>query len=447
MVAETQRRPIAVLVFVSACLLIAMAFTGRLAPVFSPDSEGYVNFDWSAPLSQTRTIGYPAFLAVMSVFGEDQVAVPCGHWLALAVSCIVFYWGLNRIGYRCSTAMWCAMATLLGRGVWDLGNQVIADSLAISLAIATTGCFLAAIASSIKSWPFVACVLLTFLTYQVRPAFLFLLPLWPLGALLPQMWTAPFPGWSSRIKTAATFAAGTALPFVAFCTLRAGLVEHWGLVSFGGANIVGVAGQFLDEKIVPELSDDVRPLANGILQKREHVADYQTPSNFAAMEAMFNPTVWEMAVPVAEELNTGDAVAMNESLTSLSHQLLKLRPQSYVRWLLWNLNHARQQIIQLTAFDKGTLVAGLLFLFAHLCSLRKLGERSTAPVTDLQQIEHRERHVLLWLALLFAAGKTALVILVEPANDRYITPAMVLLPAVIIVFCAQYASTTCRRSS
>lgn len=431
---ESHRRSIAVLIGVAALLLTAMAFTGRLNPQFSDDSEGYVTFDWSAPFSQARTVGYPLFLAVLNVFAAKQSAVPIAHWFALVVSCIVLYWGLCRIGFRSWTAAWCAVVTLVGRGVWDLGDQVIADSLGISLAIAATGCFLAAIAAGTRSRAFVSCILLTCVAYQVRPAFLFLLPLWPLAALLPQMWVAPFPGWKARFRTAVMFAAGTALPFVAFCSLRAALVGHFGLVSFGGANIVGVAGQFLDEGLVARLSEDVRPLANDILQKRAVMANHQAPDNFLAMEAMFNPTVWEMAVPAGKERYGDDEVALNQALTSLSHQVLSIRRKEYVRWLLWNLNHARQQLIQLTAFDKGTLIAALLFLVAHLWSLKR-------PVISAaaSEIEHRERHILLWLALLFAAGKTALVILVEPANDRYMTPAMVLFPAVIAVFAAQYA--------
>lgn len=436
---ESHRRSIAVLIGVAILMLVGLAATGRLSPKFSPDSIGYITFDWSAPLSQARTVGYPLLLGLLNVFGEKQAAVPLAHWMALTLSCIVFYWGLCRMGFRQWTAAWCAIVTLLGRGVWDWGNQVIADSLAISLAIAATGCFLAAIAAGTRSRAFVSCVLLTFVAYQVRPAFLFLLPLWPLAALLPQMWVAPFPGWKVRFRTAAMFAAGTALPFLAFCAFRAVMVGHFGLVSFGGANIVGVAGQFLDEGLVPQLSEDVQPLANDILQKRDTVADYQTPGNFLAMEAMFNPTVWEMAVPAGKERYGDDEVALNQALTSLSHQVLKVRRKEYARWLLWNLNHARQQLIQLTAFDKGTLVAALLFLVAHLWGLKR-------PVVSVaaSQVAHRERHILFWLALLFAAGKTALVVLVEPANDRYMTPAMVLWPAVITVFCAQYAGTMFR---
>jgi hypothetical protein len=433
-------RSLAALVAVAGLLLILLATTERLSPTFMPDSEGYVNFDWSAPLSQTRTVGYPLFLVVVGLFGKDQVAVPLFHWLALSLASIVFYWGLCRIGFRPWTAAWCAIATLLGRSVWDLGHQVIADSLAISLTVAATGFFLGAIATSVRSWAMLGCIGFTFAAYQVRPAFLFLLPLWPLAALLPQMWTAAFPGWKSRIRMSAIFAAGSALPFVAFCIFRGASVGHWGLVSFGGANIVGVAGQLLDEALVAQLTEDVRPLAMRIVQLRNELPEYEPPTSFTAMESMFNPMVWKIAVPVAEGLYRDDRVTLNQSLTNLSHQVLWLRSAAYARWLLWNLNHARQQIIRLTAFDKGTMLAGLLFLFTHLLSLRSCPSELRSSNPEARWIQHRERHILLWLAILFAAGKTALVILVEPANDRYMSPAMVLLPAAFTVFCAQYAT-------
>ncbi len=50
----------------------------------------------------------------------------------------------------------------------------------------------------------------------------------------------------------------------------------------------------------------------------------------------------------------------------------------------------------------------------------------------------RDVHLVLWTALAFAVAKGALVVLVEPANDRYMTGAMSLLPAALTIFASGY---------
>jgi hypothetical protein len=50
----------------------------------------------------------------------------------------------------------------------------------------------------------------------------------------------------------------------------------------------------------------------------------------------------------------------------------------------------------------------------------------------------REALLLLSTALAFAAAKTALVILVEPAIDRYMTAAITFLPPALAVYAARY---------
>jgi hypothetical protein len=48
----------------------------------------------------------------------------------------------------------------------------------------------------------------------------------------------------------------------------------------------------------------------------------------------------------------------------------------------------------------------------------------------------RESHIMFWLALGFLGTKVLLVILVQPANSRYMTGASCLVPAVFAVWTA-----------
>ena len=65
------------------------------------------------------------------------------------------------------------------------------------------------------------------------------------------------------------------VPFLLFCFLRWVVVGHFGLVSFGGMNIIGIAGQFLTEDMIPKLPETVQPLAVRVLATRaERVATF-----------------------------------------------------------------------------------------------------------------------------------------------------------------------------
>ncbi|HUQ71466.1 MAG TPA: hypothetical protein VM165_18200, partial [Planctomycetaceae bacterium] len=240
-----------------------------------------------------------------------------------------------------------------------------------------------------------------------------------------------------HVWLAASLAVTTIAPYVVFCGLRWSVVGHAGLVSFGGYNIVGIAGQAIDEPLLSELSADVQPLAREILQRRRSAA---VPSDYTAMVDGFNPVIWEVAVPAAKELYDNDTIRINHAFSQLSREVLQRRPEFYMRWLRGNAFIAFANLMQLTLMDYGTLLLGLL------CGLRLAWRLWTGPspsidVTSADVAQrHLEAHLLLWTAIGFAAAKTLLVLLVEPAGPRYMTPAMSLLPAVLAVWFAHACS-------
>ena len=65
-----------------------------------------------------------------------------------------------------------------------------------------------------------------------------------------------------------------------WCTLRLLLVGHFGLVSFGGYSLLCVSGLWLTEPLVPELREDVRPLALAALADRPHAELWLRPGDW-----------------------------------------------------------------------------------------------------------------------------------------------------------------------
>ncbi len=451
-----------------ASVLTALLFCQRgVSPEHNPDSSGYLEFTWfpiTQALLQHRTFGYPLFLEGCRVVASDVQVVPLAQLAAMILASWVLYWGLRQAGYRPSTAGWCAVVLMLGQGAFKLGTTVTSDSLAISLAVASAACFLATTAPRSGTLAWIGLVLLTFLTYQTRPAYLFLIPLWPLlGRLLDRNLLRPEAARADRWRRVVLYAAATGLPFVAFCTIRWAVVGHWGLVSFGGYNTVGVAGQFLDEELVDELPNDVRLLATEILRRRAADKNWTAPSNFIAMEQMYNPMVWGVAVPAARQLYANNPVLVNQNLGRLSTCIIQRRPTLYMRWLRWNVIHAFKQVVLLSITDLGTMFTGALYLLTHSIVFFRWRRTAFEPgstksdgtiksprktSTDWTMetdagVQHLESHLLFWTAISFAAFKVLLVILVEPANGRYMTGAMPLIPVALMVPAAHYFNRMC----
>lgn len=432
------------LIIAPVLVLAGLAATGRLRPVLEPDSGGYIDFDWSSlkvVLNGVRTPGYPAFLKLADWFGGIS-AVPTLHWFAATLVAWLMYWALCRAGFRRQVAFWSAIVLMLNREMLDFGTPVMADSLATSLAVASAACFFTIAPAKTSAIGWIGLGLFTFLAYQVRPAYLFLIPLWPtMTVFFDLLLFRRSEPWSVLLKRSILVTSLVILPFLGYCTFRWMIVGHWGLVSFGGYNIVGIAGQFLDQPLAEQLPESIRPLAFRIVEERQKLDDIPAPVDFDSMERAYNSIVWRVTVPVAREFHGDDVIGLNRDLTTLSREILRRRFPQYLRSLIWNGKHAFSEILQLTFRDRGTLLVLLIAGLVHVWSLirpqpdEKLSDTQRAVLHDQVRIE---THLLLWTALGFAIAKSALVILVEPSIGRYMTAAMALIPSAIAAIVAQY---------
>ncbi|MFV0445774.1 MAG: hypothetical protein ACK5Q5_19520 [Planctomycetaceae bacterium] len=430
------RRPWILFGLLAAGALLLAVLTHRFQAHTEPDSNGYLQFDWSslaACLSNIRTWGYPLFLKIVYAVSPNRNAVAVAHWLCWLGAALALYRGLVAAGGRELPAAWAGGILLYGPAALTFTPAVLADSLATSLTVGATSAFLATNLKRPRAHLWGILAVTSCAAWIVRPACLFLIPLWPmLSTLMTASYWRHELGWRGVVRRGAIAAAATVLPFLVYCCLRWTVVGHWGLVSFGGYNIVGVTGQFLELDDVERLSVELQPLARELIRRRQLQSTIVPPTDFVSMENSYSPAIWQWIVPTTHAVVGDDVIQVNAVLNRLSVELMKMHRAEYLRWLLWNSQHAARQAFNITLHDRGVILLGVLLITTHFWSLiRRRYESPPARIVISPRESFVENHLLLWTALAFAAAKSLLVILVEPAIGRYMIAATVLFPSVL----------------
>ena len=229
------------------------------------------------------------------------------------------------------------------------------DAPAISLVVASAGCLFAALADRPRPLAVGGLAVFTFLSYQVRPAYLFVILLWPGLAFLLAAAVFRRPVLrGAGVRRGGLILAVCVVPFLAFCTLRWAVVGHWGLVSFGGYNIIGVTAQIMDEEVAGQLPDELRPLASAILRRARRLDFVSAGRGFPDDGGVLQRHRLEVAVPATDEVYGSDRVTGNDALTRLSYEVIRRKPGGYARWLIGNAKHSVRQMHFLLLLDPGS---------------------------------------------------------------------------------------------
>ena len=337
--------------FLSALVVAALLSSmDELSLRLSPDSDDYSGFDLSSVSSAVSGIvpvGYPVFLRVIGMIDPDFAVLPLIQLLLYWCAVASLFAALRAFGMQFVTATVATIPLLLNPLARVYAPLMLSDSLGGACGILTVSGMLMA-ARGPRSGLWIAAIgALAFASYQVRPAYLFLIPAAPV-IVAGLAWTrgasrkdiARLSGW--------TAVAGAA-PYVLFCSLRWILVGHWGLVSMGGVNLMGITASLLDERVVASAPSPARALAERILSARSRLEltpilsreDMTFVERQLAWEDEYNVNVWSIAVPASLELVTSDSVAQDQALplanariSELSRHILAQRPAGYLQWVL-----------------------------------------------------------------------------------------------------------------
>ena len=405
---------------------------GKFEPTDQIDTASYRDYsigNVEASLNDKRTFVYPLVLRGFESADGSERLVPWFQYLLAALSVGVFLAALLRSGWNPWMALAGASPILTSQIVVEYTGVLTPDLLAQSLAITSVAFWLLVVHVGNQRWALLGLSIFVFLTYQTKPSYLGLLAFVPVGGWIARWWLHAHRNDAWRI--AFGLAVASVMPFLLWCSMRWFVVGHFGLVSFGGYNIIGIAGQVLEPDRSKELSAEVQPLANEIVKRREALKGWQNNLDYDTVESQFNPMVWTIAVPAASELCESDSREMNRIMASLSKQVLLGNPQSYAEWLIKAAKRSVRVIVELTLRNPISLLSIAIAIIAFGAGWQC--DTSDSRRGGNMEFE-REFQMLTWTAIGFAVCKLGLVILVEPPIERYCAPASVFLPSLVAMF-------------
>jgi hypothetical protein len=348
--------------------------------------------------------------------------------------------------------------------------MIATDNLGESFAILTMGLLLLAASRPHGLLAWSGLTLSLFFTYQMRPAYQFLVILVPvLGLVLPGLGPRRVQWLRRRWRVSIGFVAASILPFLGWCTLRWVLVGHFGLVSFGGYALIYLTGPILTDDLVTKLPEEVRPLARAVLRDRERLVPnwrlcldsqgYFRPGFVEYDEGLADTWplgfytlrtaivlygdeskekggwsgVWESWTPGSGQ----DWTVINAKLQGLAVALVKARPGFYANYVVRALKTGIKRLLTSNQLLKYLLlllgtIAGiwhLVFIVQYLRVGPKIAEVKRGPARDYLW----ELNVTVLLAVSFALLNLLQVTLVAPPVGRYMSAAGVFLPLVVVV--------------
>lgn len=496
-------QPLPWLLAQAAVLWWRCAEAGLLVAERVPDSGGYLNLaklplganQWlEKVLGATRTYGYPLFLKVVGWGSPDHEAVPVAHLVCYILAILLFWYGFRRFSGRPWLSFW-AVTPLFYAEVLSMLGRISADFLAAATAVASLGLLFWLARRPGHGLLWLALVGAVTFTYHVRPAYLYLLPLVPLlGVGL--RWLRPEER-RLRWRWGLGLVVAIALPFLAYSSLRWVVMEHFGLVSFGGYNLAGVATPLLDETLIAELPEADRELAQVVLEKRREVGletvTWGTP--IRQWHAQYNRSVWSTAVPAgrqelrrrwigeeaalefeqrheerverksrlegrqptAEERaqwrearqsrqarrevrrtqRAREIASLNHSLNRLSRSILQQRPLLYCKWVFGGFGVGVAKAWQAQWVSRPAFaLLGLGIGVAALALRRRRGPKPQGALAGRLRWTWRSGALALMAAGYFAAG-LGLVVLVEVPFDRYMIALTLFLPGALVAALAE----------
>jgi len=397
--------------------------------------------------SESRTVGYPVLLVFIHMLSPGLGLLPEIQYALLALAVFFLYTSLCVYGFRKPAAFFGSSILLYAGFVSSFVPEVMSDSAGVSMAIVTVGFLFRAAGKPGRLFPLLGMGLSAFFTYQIRPAFLFLVPWLPLSVLALEWirgrYEAVKPGTGQLIRHIAVAILLALFPLLLFSAARMSLTGHFGLTSFGGINFIGITLQLLPEDRVDELPEHLRGPASEMLacmKERRPLLETGDEglgrNEYRKLFRRYNYTIHQCAVKVARELSKAengvvDKVYINNMLQELSTEIFTMRPGLYLDVVYNSFIIGLKNTFRSGRLMNGALamiLAGLLaggFAAAGALKMHGLTGPAVSPRARL------EIYSLLFVATSFYTTKLLLVILVEMPIPRYMLAAGAFLPALL----------------
>jgi hypothetical protein len=415
----------------------------KLEPELTPDTPSYFVdiFPLDVSLRGCRTLGYAVLANIVRPLSPQLHALPLVHLLSLFCAVMGFFFGLRKFG----TSPWLA-AAIAGSLLYFPPLLIHVNALLPEVAAATGAVFTVGMLFWIVACPRSLPAALSlgiglFATYQMRPAYLFLVVLVPmLGVTLRYLLAKRCGEPSMLCGLGLRLVALTAVPYLGFCLFRWLIVGHFGLVSFGGVSLIGVAGQFLNEETAKSVPAHLQPLARGVLEIRQGERNWPTDHagerlDFAQAEPLYDNVIYEQFIPALCRLpaTEGPQGEANQVLNEMAWSLIKARPNLYLSWVVDAYATGLRRLPTLLWYRRLEQWTLRLLAVVALLALLRLAQRYGLRRSIVG--EHRTPDYLftcgcmLLVAVSFALSKLFMVCLVEAPYPRYLNSVYLFVPA------------------
>ena len=255
------------------------------------------------------------------------------------------------------------------------------------------------------------------------------------------------------------------IPYWSFCALRLATVGHFGLVSFGGTNLAGLAANFISGRVVTELPEEHRDLARRMLRIRRKKGWKPMTKKSRAEDffAQYSDNIWKVANPAGKfelgarkrmlkkkdgeggsvDLSSAawqrqpSRVARNTIVGGMSKAVISTRLDLYLRWVraaqLYGLRQLTDYLWIVVPFLAALISLPILFVRRQKGGVEDRGQRAEPRRLGSPTMQE----TLVALSLLgvgFFSGYLLLVSLVSFPFTRYFQSMILFVPTML---CAQ----------
>ena len=362
------------LVLLALAMAVVLAATGWLAGGPQPDTEAYLApARWPDMLGAIRS---PLYGFLLLPFGRPPsfATIAFAHTALHIAACLALFAGARAAGVPAMAAFALGASALFSQGFLVWGRYAIPESPAVSLLLMAFALTLAA--SRSERWfalAFIPAAIAAGLAYTLRPTML------PAIAVLPPLWAV----FAARrqapriVPRSLAFALACAMPFLAQATVRKVMVDDFNMVSFGGYQMTGLAGQIIDDSVIARLSGDTQQMAADILAARqagEKAGDIlPVPPNSSGVRSinsialgyfdLFARNYDAVLIRIAALQKPDESwIAFNKRMMNLSLAILVAAPERWGAWVAGaSARLAGRAIVINATFGVAVLLAAAMF--------------------------------------------------------------------------------------
>lgn len=306
---------------------------------FRDDSYSYIdlasNFQLSNILSHERTIVYPLFLKSIETTLGNLDKLPLIQYVLFLSAVIFFYICLLLCKFDTYLSLFVTIPLLHLIIIHEHFNLVVTESVTVTLCIVTIGFLIISTMNLKYKFSWIGLCVFLFLTYQTRPAMLFYVVLVPIsGTIFLFLFHRPSP-FLFYTKYFSFLLIISFIPLLIFTGVRFFLGKGYGVSSFEGKCLAGIALNFLKEKEINAMPKEIIPLATEIYKIRKINYPEYNPKVSKYEEWNYNYNYNLQSAKSALINNSFESLEFNKNLREISIFIIKRNLSSYFRMVLY----------------------------------------------------------------------------------------------------------------